>query len=122
MSYNILIPFYHTFIAVIGNVQNHLIKLIECIVNNNFSILLIIKLYTFIICAACTDASHVLETTDGVSTCVCAVGYYQTALGDADNPPTCTSCPYGTTTTATDSQDIHACGKNWRIIIPMDWF
>ena len=43
-------------------------------------------------------------TTNGA--CVCAVGYYQTAQASADNPPACSACPAGSTTTAPDSQGI----------------
>ena len=78
------------------------------------SILLIIKLYTFIIFAVC-DASLGLEMDTNV--CVCAAGYYQTAAGDTDNPPTCTTCPTGSTTTTPNSQSISTCGKNARIPI-----
>ena len=57
---------------------------------------------------------------DGSNVCVCAAGYYQTAEGDADNPPTCQACPAGSTTTALNSQGIIDCGKNARIIIKTD--
>ena len=102
MSHTILIQFYHTFIPLTDNAKRHLVKLTECILNNNLSILLIIKLYTFYIFA------------------VCEVGYYQTAPGSANAAPTCEACPVGSTTTATNSQDISTCGKNARIIIPID--
>ena len=76
-------------------------------------------LYTFIIFADC-NADIGLEM-DGSNACVCVVGYYQTALGDADNPPTCTACPAGSTTTTSNSQSISDCGKNSTIIIPINW-
>ena len=102
MSHNILILLYHTFIAVIDNPKNNLVKLTECILNINLSILLIIRLYIFIIFA------------------VCDVGYYQTASGSEGGPPTCTACPGGSTTPGTNSQSISTCGKNARITIPID--
>ena len=56
--------------------QSHLGKFTECILNNNLSILLIIKLYTFFIFAVCNaDLGLEMDTTS--DTCVCAVGYYQ---------------------------------------------
>ena len=53
-------------------------KLTECIWINNLSILLTIKLYTFIFFAVCGDGLEMV-TTNEVSTCVCAADYYQTA-------------------------------------------
>ena len=47
MSHNIFIPFYYTLIAVIDNAKSHLVKLTECILNNNLSILLIIELHIY---------------------------------------------------------------------------
>ena len=102
MSHNILIPFYHTFIAVI-DAKGHLVTLTECILNNDLSILLIIKLYIFITFA------------------VCEVGYYETAAAGENTAPTCQACPAGSTTTATASSDISDCGKNANILIPIDW-
>ena len=81
--------------------------------------MLIIKFYTFIIFAVCTDDSLEMDTTNGV--CICAVGYYQTATGSTTAAPTCNICPVGITTTGTNSQDTSECGKNTRIIIPIDW-
>ena len=63
MSQNILIPFDHTFIAVIDNAKSLLVKLIECILNNNLSMLLIIKLYTSIIFAV-FGASLEMDSTN----------------------------------------------------------
>ena len=59
-----------------------------------------IKLYMFIIFA------------------VCQVGYYQTSTDGQSL--VCEACPAGSTTTATDSQGISDCGKNSRIIIPIN--
>ena len=73
-------------------------------------------LYTFIIFAEC-NAGLVMDDSNA---CVCPVGYYQTAVGDADNPPGCSACRAGSTTTAPDSQDITDCGKNSRTIIPIN--
>ena len=81
--------------------------------------MLIIKFYTFIIFVVCTDDSLEMDTTNGV--CICTVGYYQTATGSETAAPTCNICPVGTTTTGTNSQDTSQCGKNTRIIIPIDW-
>ena len=86
MSHVILIPFYYTFLAVIDYASSDLVKLIKCILNNDLSILLIIKLYTFIILPAC-GTGLVLDTTNQV--CVCAVDYYQTADGSDTAAPTC---------------------------------
>ena len=44
--------------------SSHLVKLIECILNNSLSVFLIIKLYTFTIYAACTDASLEMDTAN----------------------------------------------------------
>ena len=74
-------------------------------------------LYTFIIFAEC-NAGLVM---DGSNACVCAVGYYQTAPASGDNPPACSACPAGSTTTTVDSQGISDCGKNSTIIIPINW-
>ena len=82
----ILIPFYYTFLAVIDYASSDLVKLTKCILNNDLSIFLIIKLYTFIILPAC-GTGLVLDTTNQV--CVCAVDYYQTADGSDTAPPTC---------------------------------
>ena len=120
MSHNILIPFYHTFIAVIDNAKSQLAKLTECIWINNLSILLTIKLYTFIFFAVCGDGLEMV-TTNEVSTCVCAADYYQTAAATDALPPQCTACPLGSTSPI-NSQQIAACGKNTRIFIPIDWY
>ena len=80
---------------------------------------MIIKLYTFIIFAACPDASLEMDTANVV--CVCAVGYYQITEGTAEDTPVCTVCPSGSTTPTSNSQDINDCCKNARIITPIDW-
>ena len=60
-----------------------------------------------------------MDTNDA---CVCAAGYYQTAAGNTDNPPTCAqpaqleAQPMETP----NSQSISTCGKNARILI--DWY
>ena len=53
---------------------------------------------------------------DTTNQCVCAAGYYQTTAAVGDNPPECTACPLGSTSTINS-----ACGKNARIIFPVDW-
>ena len=53
--------------------------------------------------------------------CVCVADFYQTNAANAHDHPVCEPCPLGSTTEgSTDSQDITACGKNARIIIPID--
>ena len=98
--------------------SSHLVKLIECILNNSLSVFLIIKLYTFTIYAACTDASLEMDTATGA--CVCALNYYENTAGDANTAPVCTKCPPGSTTTSINSKAIGDCGKNARIISPID--
>ena len=112
MSHNILILLYYTYIAAIDNGNSNLVKQTQCSLNNSLSIWLMIKLYTFIIFAVC-DISIGLEM-DG-NECVCAAGYYETTAAVGDNPPGCTACPLGTTSTINS-----ACGKNARITIPID--
>ena len=105
MSHNIFIPFDHAFLTVIDNAKGHLPKLTECILNNNLSIWMIIKLYTFIIFAVC-GTGLVMDSTN---VCVCAAEYYETVAGTSSTAPTCAECPPGSTTDgATNSS---ACGK-----------
>ena len=75
-------------------------------------------MYTFIIFAVCIDDSLEMDTTN--SECICAVGYYQTTAATATTALECTACPFGSTTTTINSQDISDCGNNERIIIPID--
>ena len=105
MSHVILIPFYYTFLAVIDYASSDLVKLTKCILNNDLSIFLMIKLYTFIIFLAC-GTGLVLDTTNQV--CVCAVDYYQTTDGSDTAPPTCAECPPGSTTNGDTNSN--ACG------------
>ena len=82
------------------------------------SILFIIKLCTFIIFAVCSADNTVVDATS--ETCVCAADYYQTS--DAGAALECKACPSGSTTEGnTNRQNINQCGKNGRIIIPIDW-
>ena len=113
MSHNILIPFYHVFIEVTDNAKSKLVKLIECLLNNNLSILLIIDwhIYSFIILVSCSSEELFIDANLG---CVCGVGYYQTTSATTKDPPVCQACPAGSTTEGnTNSQDISACGNKF---------
>ena len=80
----------------------------------------IIKLYTFITFAVCTEANT--EVNAEGDTCVCAEDFYQTNTADVGEAPQCTACPLGSTTGgSTNSQDISACGKNGRRNISIHW-
>ena len=85
------------------------------------SILLIIKwhIYSFIILVSCSSEELFIDANLG---CVCAVGFYQNTPASAGVAPTCDACLSGTTTMTTNSQDIAACCKNRRLIIPIDWY
>ena len=80
---------------------------------------MIIKLYTLILFAACEGANTEINTAG--TACVCVADAYQTNADQSDQPLQCAACPFGSTTgTNTNPQGIDACGKNGKLIIPID--
>ena len=85
------------------------------------SIFFIIKLCTFIIFAVCSADNTVVDAAS--ETCVCAADYYQTSDDGADQPLQCAKLAHleAQQEGNTNPQGIAQCGKNARIIIPIDW-
>ena len=67
--------------------------------------------------AVCTSEGQVLDTVNGETLCVCAETHYQTS--DTDSDLVCEACPTGSTTGSTNSQNIDACCKYDKIVIPI---